>query len=93
MVQWLVFGELAGCEPARQVQRAELKGKAPVERIHFAGNHRAELPGLVINTEIYRAPRRRMLDRHGPGYAEWSEPRKAIGKVAEAFAEENAGND
>src|SRR5262249_54480903 len=43
--------------------------------------------------EVYRATRHRVFERDRAGNAERPQPREALGKIAEALAEEDAGED
>jgi len=55
LVQWLVLRKPAGCEAARQIERAEFERKTPVQRVDIARERRAKLAGIGIDSEVYRA--------------------------------------
>ena len=93
LIQGLFLREFAGGEAVGQIKRAELDGKPPMQRVHIACEHRAELACLGIDAKVYRGTGRRMLERNCPGNGKRSQPRETIGKVAEALAEEDTRRD
>ena len=93
MVQRLLFRKFAGSEPVGQVKRTEFDGKPPMHYVDIAGEHRAKLTCQRIDSEVYRTPRHRVFERNRAGNAERPQPREAIRKITEAFAEEDAGED
>src|SRR5215475_3924482 len=90
LVQWLVLRKFARCEAAGQIERAELDRESPVQYVHIAREHWAKLAGLRINSEVYRTPRRRVVERDRASNAERPQPTQSVRKVAETFAEKNS---
>ena len=64
-----------------------------MQRINLAGHHRAQLPGLVVNTEVYCCAAHRVFECERAGDPKRSQPSKVIGKVAKPLAKENAGHN
>src|SRR5262249_46540224 len=71
----------------------EFEGEPPMQYVDVAREHRGKLAGQRIDPEVYRAARHRVFERNRPGNAKRPQPREAVGKIAEALAEENAGVD
>jgi len=64
-----------------------------MQRVNIASEHRAELACLRIDPEVCRGISHRVFERNRPGDAKRSQPCEAIGKIAEALAEENPRED
>jgi hypothetical protein len=64
-----------------------------MQYVDIASEHRAKLTCQRIDSEVYRTPRHRVFERNRAGNAERPQPREAIRKITEAFAEEDAGED
>src|SRR5262249_42877835 len=93
LMQRLIFGKLAGRKAAGEIVRAVLDRESPVYDVDIAGRHQAKLAGLRIDTEVRRRCRHRVCERHRAGNGERSQPGEAVGKITEALAEENAGQE
>src|SRR5262249_19479497 len=59
--------------------------------VDVAREHWGKLARQRIDPEVYRATRHRVFERDRAGNAERPQPREALGKIAEAVAEEDAG--
>src|SRR5262249_58286748 len=88
LVQRLLFRKFAGREPPGQVERAEFEREPPMQYVDVAREHRGKLARQRIDPEVYRAARHRVFERDRAGNAERPQPREAVGKIAEALAEE-----
>ena len=90
LVQRLVLRKFARCKAAGQIECAELERESPVQYVHVAREHWAKLAGLRINSEVYRTPRCRVVERDRAGNAERPQPCELIRKIAETFAEKKS---
>src|SRR6266853_1232027 len=64
-----------------------------MQRVNIACEHRAELACHRVDAGVYRGSSHRVFKRKRAGDAKRPQPREASGKIAEAFAEENAWSD
>src|SRR5262249_38163474 len=64
-----------------------------MQYVDIAREHRGKLARQRIDSEVYRAARHRVFERHRAGNGKRPQPRQAIRKITEALAEEDAGVD
>src|SRR5207237_8513570 len=93
LVQPLLFRRFDGRETVGQVKRAEFDGKAPMQNVDVAREHRPKLAAQRIDAEIDRIAGHRVLERDRAGNTERPQPSKTIGEITEALAEEDARQD
>src|SRR5262249_3543636 len=79
------------CVSAREIERAVLEREAPVQRVGTPGRHRGKQSTSLVNVEIGRCVRHRVLQRHRAGDGKWAKPRQGVRCIAKSLAEEDPG--